>query len=65
MQNLRQKLATAGAVLGSFVLAIPAHATFTVPTEVTDAGDAVLAVGAAVFGIMVSIKLYKWIKRAL
>lgn len=33
--------------------------------EIADAKTAVLAIGAAVFGVAVGIKLYKWIRRAL
>ena len=66
LQNVRR----VGALfLTSAVLAMsaigPANATFTVPTEVTDAATSVGLVGAAVFAIAVGIKLYKWIKSAL
>lgn len=33
--------------------------------EIASAKTAVLAVGAAVFGLAVGIKLYKWIRRSL
>jgi hypothetical protein len=64
--DIRSKLASAGAVVGSLVLPLAAHAdTFTVPTEITDAATNVGLIGAAVFSIMVGIKLYKWLRRAL
>ena len=53
----------AGASLAT--LAGASQAAFTVPTEITDAATNVGLVGAAVFAIMVGIKLYKWLKRAL
>lgn len=40
-------------------------AAIAVPAEVTDAAASVLVIGAAVFGIRVGIKLYKWISNAL
>ncbi len=49
----------------SMILAGNAQAQFVVPTEITDAATSVGLVGAAVFAIMVAIKLYKWLKRAL
>jgi hypothetical protein len=53
------------AALGGALAIGSANAVFTVPTEVTDAATSVALVGAAVFAIMVGIKLYKWIARAL
>lgn len=41
------------------------QAVFSVPTEITDAATNVGLVGAAVFTVMVGIKLYKWLRRAL
>jgi len=34
-------------------------------TEITDSKTAVLAIGLAVFGVAVGVKLYKWLKSAL
>lgn len=34
-------------------------------TAVTDSATDIAAVGAAVFGVMVAIKLTKWVRRAL
>lgn len=43
-----------------------AQAAPTVDTApITGAGAAIAAVGAAVFAVMVGIKLWKWIRRAL
>jgi hypothetical protein len=65
----RQTLARASAAIttGSLLLAsvVPAHAVFAVPEEITDAATNVCLVGAAVFTVMVGIKLYKWLRRAL
>jgi hypothetical protein len=58
---------SARAIVGtSLALVVGAsQAAFTVPTEITDAATNVGLVGAAVFAIMVGIKLYKWLRRAL
>jgi hypothetical protein len=57
-------LATAGAcALASNV--VFAAATPIDTTPISDAGTQVAAVGVAVFGVMVGIKVYKWIRRAL
>jgi hypothetical protein len=40
-------------------------AAIAVPPEITDATASVAVVGAAVFGIAVGVKLYKWIRAAL
>ena len=67
--QIRQNLArlSAACTTGALLLAtsIPSHAVFTVPTEITDAETNVGLVGAAVFTVMVGIKLYKWLRRAL
>lgn len=42
-----------------------AQETFAVPAEVAAGKTFVLAVGLAVLGVMVGIKVYKWAKRAL
>jgi len=66
---LRQRLVRivpAGtAALVSLAAVGASQAAFTVPTEITDAATNVGLVGAAVFAIMVGIKLYKWLRRAL
>lgn len=48
----------------SFVAAGAANAATDV-TAVTATNAEIAAVGAAVFGVMVAIKLTKWIRRAL
>ena len=60
-KNIEGKLAVAA------MLALPllSHATYTVPTEITDSVSSVGILGAAVFSIMVAIKLFKWLRRAL
>ena len=52
-------------VLTLAVFELPAHAVFTVPTEITDAQANVALVGAAVFAIAVGVRLYKWMRQAL
>lgn len=63
----RQNLRAAG-VAASLALASAAHAAVDVSgatTEITDSKTAVLAIGLAVFGVSVGVKLYKWLKSAL
>jgi len=56
----------AGGIAATAALVQPAQAALTIDTTaITDAGDAVATVGAAVFVVMVGIKVYKWIRRAL
>lgn len=65
MQSKCAKLAVSG---GMFVAASAAKAAVDVSGTVTALGDAktaVLAIGVAVIAIVVGIKLYKWITRAL
>jgi hypothetical protein len=66
MFNLSPRIASA-ATAGVLALGAMADAgaVFTVPTEITDAATNVGLVGAAVFTVMVGIKLYKWLRRAL
>jgi hypothetical protein len=40
-------------------------AAMTLPVEISDAALSVGVIGAGVFAIMVGIKLYKWLRRAL
>lgn len=63
--NKFQKVFGPVVAVGAMLLVESAHAVYTVPQEVLDAKDSVLALGLAVFGIMVGIKIYKWLKRAL
>jgi hypothetical protein len=67
--NLRRfvspKVGAAIALSPVLLAPMASHAVFTVPTEITDAATNVGLVGAAVFAIMVGIKLYKWLRRAL
>lgn len=65
MQTKAAKLVAAGGVA---LLASAAQATVDVSGTVTALGDvktAVLAIGVAVISVVVGIKLYKWITRAL
>lgn len=62
----RSHLAPKVALLAGTVLApLSAFATGVDVTPITDTKTDVLAVGVAVFGVMIAIKLYKWIRRAL
>lgn len=48
--------------------AVSAHAVTDITASVTELGDvkvAVLGIGVAVLSIVIGIKLYKWITRAL
>jgi hypothetical protein len=69
MQLSQQVKARIAASSTAAVLALgamaDAGAVFAVPTEITDAATNVGLVGAAVFTVMVGIKLYKWLRRAL
>jgi len=61
--NIKRGLAVA-LVLG--VSAAQAAVDVTAATtEITDSKTAVLAIGLAVFGVAVGVKLYKWLKTAL
>jgi Inovirus Coat protein B len=52
-------------VLGGVGAANAAIDTTTAVGEIGDAKTAVLAIGVAVFGLAVALKLYKWLKAAL
>lgn len=45
--------------------AVAAHADTFDTTKITEAGTTVATVGAAVFAVMVGIKVFKWVRRAL
>jgi len=63
-QSLKQAVSVA--LASTVVLGYgAANAVFTVPTELTDSATNVGLVGAAVFGIAIGIKLYKWLRNAL
>jgi len=54
--------AVSAVVLGS----VSANAAaMTLPAELTDALASVGVIGAGVFAIIVGIKVYKWVRRAL
>ena len=58
------KVAIASAmVLGSGIASAALDTAVT--TAIDGANDDVVALGALVFGIAVSVKLYKWLRRAL
>jgi len=64
LQNRVPALAVLASLLA--MSAQSAHAAaMTVPTELADALLSVGVIGAAVFGIAVGVKLFKWIKGAL
>jgi cytochrome c-type biogenesis protein CcmE len=66
MKNLSPRIAAAATAATLALGAVTeAGAVFTVPAEITDAATNVGLVGAAVFTVMVGIKLYKWLRRAL
>lgn len=54
------------AALAASMVTLPAHAALTVDTAaITDANSAIATVGAAVFALVVGIKVWKWIRRVL
>ena len=57
------------AVLSAGAVALPAFATGTdttaITAAITDAGTAGATIGAAVVVMLVGIKVFKWIRRAL
>lgn len=55
----------AAAVTLAFAPLFAMAATTTDTTAISNAGSEIAAVGAAVFGVYVAIKLTKWIRRAL
>ena len=67
--NLQARLAQSTVALG-LLAAGAAHAdtgidTSASVTQISGTSTNVLAIGAAVFGVMVTIKLYKWLRQAL
>lgn len=63
MNNFK-KLGAAALALG-FTAAHAAVDVTAANTEIGESKTAVLAIGLAVFGVSVAIKLYKWLTRAL
>lgn len=63
MNNFK-KLGAAALALG-FTAAHAAVDVTAATTEISDSKTAVLAIGLAVFGVAVGVKLYKWLKSAL
>ena len=66
---LQARLAQSTVALG-LLAAGSAHAVDTIDTsasvtQISGTSTNVLAIGAAVFGVMVTIKLYKWLRQAL
>lgn len=59
--QLRNKLAAAAALA---LASASSFATVDV-TEITGTKTDIAAVGAAVLGVFIAIKLYKWVRRAL
>lgn len=55
------------AVVGASFVAIPAFAAVDVTdalTAISDTLPAIASVGAAVFGVHIAIKVWKWVRRA-
>lgn len=55
----------AASVLGAAGAANAAIDTTAAVASITDVNTAVLAIGVAVFGVAVSVKLYKWLRQGL
>jgi len=47
------------------VAAGASQAAFTVPTEVADAGASAALLGTAVLGVLIGIRAFKWIRKAM
>jgi hypothetical protein len=63
--NLIKKLAAAAALAAVSVSSFAAVDTASVTASITEAGSAVGVVGAAVLVVMVGVKVFKWVARAL
>ncbi|KAF3999445.1 major capsid protein [Glaciimonas immobilis] len=63
--TLNKLFSRAGIVVASTALAGASMADTVDVTAITGAGTNVALVGAAVFGVFVGVKLYKWIRAAL
>lgn len=64
--RISRSLVAVGAAVVSFV-AIPAHAAVDVTdalAAISDTLPAIASVGAAVFGVHIAIKVWKWVRRA-
>lgn len=61
--TMRQKIRFGGALTLAGAASLANAATDV--TAVTASATDIAAVGAAVFGVMVAIKLVKWVRRAL
>lgn len=64
MQNKLRTLGT-GLVLASPALSFAAVDVTAVVTEIQGAAAPIAAIGAAVLIVMVGIKVYKWVRRAM
>ncbi|MES2092118.1 MAG: major capsid protein [Pseudomonadota bacterium] len=62
-QYIKRGLAVA--LVSGFSMAQAAVDVTAATAEITDSKTAVLAIGLAVFGVAVGVKLYKWLKNAL
>ena len=62
-RRLAASLSSVGAL--ALVLATPAHAAFTVPPEVAQAGVDAATLALAVLGVLIGIRAFKWIRGAM
>lgn len=64
--NFKQ-IAGRGAAVAAGVVAtmVEASAAFTVPPEVAQAGADAATLGAAVLGVLIGIRAFKWIRKAM
>jgi hypothetical protein len=66
---MNHKLRNAGLIAGSLALSVPAFAAgvdvSTVVTTITDQLTPIGLIGAAVLSLIVVIKAWKWVRRAM
>jgi Inovirus Coat protein B len=62
---MKHGLKVLGALGALSVMGTANAAAMTLPAELTDALGSVAVIGAGVFAIIVGIKVYKWVRRAL
>lgn len=68
LESLRRLALLNGAAVASMVAAPAAFAAVDVSAVVTEIGDAaapIASIGAAVLLVMVGIKVFKWVRRAM
>lgn len=67
MNRLFRRVAASVSTIGALALVAvsPAHAAFTVPAEVAQAGTDAATLALAVLGVLIGIRAFKWIRGAM